>query len=69
MSQMKYQTFSSRVKLALEKAKTIEDIEYIQEKVDTTDEINRRTIAGRELTKELSELITETIKSNGIMPF
>lgn len=41
------------VKRAIDLAENLNQIEYIEEKIKTTDKINRRTKDGREITKEL----------------
>jgi len=53
-------------------AKDFEQLEYIEQKIKTTSQINRRTKVGRALTKELSDLAQEkaqTLITNGATPF
>lgn len=38
---------------AIIKARTLSELDYIEEKLKKTSQINRRTKAGRELSKEL----------------
>lgn len=45
--------YKQKVIKALTLANRIIEVEYIEEKVRTTDIINRRTKAGQELTEEL----------------
>ena len=60
-------------KEAIQKATTLADIEYIEEKLKTTDKINRRTKQGRAIeaviSNELNKKALEIIKINGITPF
>lgn len=66
-------TYKEKIEKALDQAQTLEDIDYIYEKINKTDKINRRTKAGRELTKELNSLyyskVQNIIKENNITPF
>jgi len=52
---------------------TVEDLEYFVEKLEKTSKINRRTVAGRELTDEIrgecNKKIRKIIKTEGIVPF
>ena len=43
----------SNVKNALLRADKLADVDYIKNKIETTQKINRRTLVGRELTEEL----------------
>lgn len=43
--------------IAILKARTLEELDYIKEKLSVTSQINRRTKAGRELSSELLEQI------------
>lgn len=45
--------YSQKVKNALQTADTLEKVVAIEERIKTTSQVNRRTKAGRELTKEL----------------
>lgn len=44
---------------AILKARTLEELDYITEKLLVTSQINRRTKAGRELSKELLAKLQE----------
>ena len=65
--------YKEKVLNALSKAKTLEDFSYIESKIEITEHINRRTIAGRELTENIWELIhnkrNEVITKLNIQPF
>lgn len=67
------QTYKEKTIQALNSAKTIEDFDYILEKIQTTSHINRRTKEGRELTKELETLWRkkqeEAINKFNLQPF
>lgn len=66
-------TYKQKVIEALEKARTLEDFDYIEQKIRTTDKINRRTILGREQTDELIGLVwdkrNEAITQFNLVPF
>lgn len=65
-------TYEEKVKLALSKATTIDDIQYITQKLSITDEINRRTDAGRKLTNNLRGLCNQKARElieGGVLPF
>lgn len=44
---------------AIDMAETLEDLDYIREKLETTRKINRRTVEGRKETMEIASLITK----------
>jgi len=46
-------TYKNKIIQAIEYAETLDDIDYIEEKLKVTPQINRRTKEGRELTDEL----------------
>lgn len=57
---------------AILKARTLEELDYIKEKLVVTSQINRRTKDGRELSKELLWAIEEKgrlLINNGETPF
>lgn len=66
-------SYKETVLEALGKAKTLDDFDYIAEKIKVTDKINRHTKAGRELTDELLSLLqtkrNEAINKYNIQPF
>lgn len=66
-------TYKEKFREALKSCETLEDFEYLQQKLLTTKKINRRTIKGREFTKELlNELFTyqyEFTLKNDLTPF
>lgn len=51
--------YKQKVIKAVSLAGKISEIEYIEEKIRTTEEINRRTKAGQELTQELLNLCSK----------
>lgn len=71
--ELKMQTYKEKITQALNFAKTIEDFDYILEKIQTTSQINRRTQEGRELTKELETLwrdkLEQAINKFNLQPF
>lgn len=66
-------TYKEKIIQAIEYAETLDDIDYIEEKLKTTPQINRRTKEGRELTNELLNLTNQKarylISSKGLLPF
>jgi len=52
-------TYKEKVKQAIASAGTLADVDYLKEKISTTDKINRRTIKGRELTEECLNLVMD----------
>jgi len=63
---------SSKFLKGIELAKTLDDIYYLREKLETTSQINRRTKDGRKLSKELETKIAgkeELLIANGAVPF
>lgn len=64
-----YRTTANR---AIGLAENLEQLAYVEDKIKTTDKINRRTKAGREMTQELLSLAQEKAKTliiNGETPF
>ena len=64
---MELQTLLSKCKQALQHAKTMDDVEYIEGEINK--HLNRRLKAHRELDRKLEKLIHETINQNNILPF
>lgn len=63
--------YKEKIIKAVSLAEDFEQIDYIQDKIKSTEQINRRTKQGRELTDELLNL-TQQRKielSNTILPF
>ena len=48
--------YRKKVEKAIELAETLEQIDFIEKKIKTTGQINRRTKEGRELVKELLQI-------------
>jgi len=64
--------YKDKIIKALAIVKTIADIEYLESKIMSTSQINRRTIAGRALTEELLALTNKKARefiNNGEQPF
>jgi len=65
--------YKEKILQAIEYAETLDDIDYIEEKLKVTPQINRRTKEGRELTDELLNLTNQKarylISSKGLLPF
>ena len=64
--------YKEKVVKALERCKNIKDVEVLEEKITHTEQINRRTIAGRALTLELLDLTNKKAHefiNNGEQPF
>lgn len=65
--------FKRQFKDLLDTCRTLEDFDYVQEKLETTDKINRRTVDGRKLTQELQNLLIqkrlEAINQHNLLPF
>lgn len=66
-------SFKRQFKDLLDTCRTLEDFDYVQEKLEMTNKINRRTIEGRELTQELQWLLlekkNEAINKYNLQPF
>lgn len=52
-------TYKEKATQAINIAEKLSELEYIEEKIQVTDRINRRTKEGRELTNELLILINQ----------
>jgi hypothetical protein len=52
-------TYEEKILKALDLSTTIDDVLYIEDKILHTDQINRRTNAGRELTDKLLKLMMD----------
>lgn len=66
------QNLKERLTTLIYKAKTLDELDYIQNKIETTKKINRRTKAGREFTNELLEIINNGARqliNEGAEPF
>jgi hypothetical protein len=64
--------YKQKIEKAISLAKNIDDIDYLEEKIKTTSQINRRTIQGRELTEELLTLTNKKAREfidKGELPF
>ena len=64
--------YKEKIIKALGFAKTLDEIDYIEEKIKTTSQINRRTLQGRELTQELLNLTNGKARElidDGAVPF
>ena len=66
---MKPQPLKQQLMMLFDRAETIADIEYLEQKLLTTNRINRRTKDGRVLIAELNRYADEVIKQKGILPF
>lgn len=66
-------SFEVKVYNAVENARTLEDFDYLLEKIESTSFINRRTKQGRELTEKLVDHVltkrNEAITKFGLVPF
>lgn len=64
--------YKDKIIKAIGFAKTLDEIDYIEEKIKTTSQINRRTLKGRELTSELLNLTNGKARKlidDGAVPF
>lgn len=64
--------YKQKIEKAISLAKNLDDIDYLEEKIKTTSQINRRTLQGRELTSELLSLTNKKAREfieNGAVPF
>lgn len=65
-------TYEEKIIKALTLVKDLEQLDYLTEKIQTTSQINRRTLQGRELTSKLLSLINKKgneLIENGEQPF
>ena len=62
-----------KILATIPKLNTVEDVDYLIDKIKRTSTINRRTKAGRELTEELlnacNRHVIKIINEQGITPF
>lgn len=56
---MENQDLKNKLTTLLTSFNTLEEVEYLEERLRTTDKINRQTKQGRELTEELLNLCNE----------
>ena len=64
--------YKEKIIKAIGFAKTLDDIDYIEEKIKSTDKINRRTLQGRKLTSESLDLTNGKARKlidDGAVPF
>ena len=68
---MENQELKKKVMTLISNAKTLDRIETIEARIRVSPNINRRTVAGRELTEELlNEANTKALKlQKGELPF
>lgn len=56
-NQNQNQNLKQKLTTLIYKAETLDDLDYLQAKIEKTAKINRRTKQGRELTQELLTII------------
>lgn len=64
--------YKDKIIKALELSKNFDEVDYVQNKIKTTSQINRKTKQGRELTEQLLELVIKRkmyLVDNGEQPF
>lgn len=64
--------YKDKILKAIEYAETLDDIDFIEEKIKSTPQINRRTNEGKELTNELLKLTNQKAQQlikEGALPF
>lgn len=64
--------YKEKIIKALERCQNIKDLDVLEEKINSTTQINRRTKAGRELTNELLAMLNQKAQefiTNGEQPF
>lgn len=64
--------YKDKILKAISLTETLENLEFINEKIRTTSQINRKTKQGRELTQELLTLTFKKLQeliNNGAVPF
>jgi len=64
--------YKDKITKAIHLAETLEDIEYIEEKIRTSPQINRRTNEGKELVEKLlilSNQKAQQLIKEGALPF
>jgi len=66
-------TSINKFEKAIELCETLDELDYVEEKIKTTSQINRHTNIGREETSRLLELLNKQvdylIKEKGLQPF
>jgi hypothetical protein len=65
-------SYKDKVIKALGLAKSFDDVDYVINKIQTTDSINRRTQSGRNLTNELlglAQIKKMELERQGEIPF
>lgn len=65
-------TYKQKVEEAISLADNWQTLDFIREKIETTDQINRHTKEGRDLTKDLLKLLDQRIDNlitKGLEPF
>lgn len=67
------QTLEKKLTILIFKCDSLDDLEYIEEKIKVTHKINRKTQAGRELTEKLLQTCNQQalkiIKEKQLIPF
>ncbi len=64
--------YKEKIIKALERCQNIKDLDVLEEKINSTTQINRRTKAGRELTNELLAMLNQKAQefiNKGEQPF
>lgn len=56
---MKNQELHNKLTTLLTSFNTLEEVEYLERQIETTSKINRRNLAGRQITQELLELCNQ----------
>lgn len=65
-------TFKDKIIKGLSLCTTLDEVDYLEDKIQITSQINRHTNAGRELTKELLKLTNQKareLQQAGAVPF
>ena len=65
-------TYKDKIIKALSLCETLDDVDYIEQKIERTSQINRRTEVGRVLTRELLNLANQKARQlirEGAVPF
>lgn len=64
--------YKDKIIKALKLSKNFDEVDYVQDKIKNTSQINRKTKEGRKLTEELLELVIKRkmyLADNGEQPF
>lgn len=73
MPMLENQKFKTKLTNLVSKCETLEDVEYLEQRIQKTDKINRRTQEGRALTESLlnacNKQARKIISDNKILPF